>query len=61
MHRETPMPDPDKTPPAPPESEGETVQDGVYQVLIDHELDREGGMTKIPQPKRKKRIVFKQW
>lgn len=41
-------------------STGEDIQAGVYQVLVDHELDREGGMVKIPQPRRKRKL-FKEW
>ena len=39
---------------------GEAIQVGVYRVLVDHELDREGGMVEIPQPRRKRKL-FKEW
>jgi hypothetical protein len=47
-------------PTGPTQNVGEEVQPGVYQVLVDHELDREGGMVKILQPRRKRKL-FKEW
>ena len=35
------------------------LQDGVADAIVDFELVEHGGMVKIPQPKRKKRVVFK--
>ncbi len=37
------------------------LQDGVAEVLVDIELDRDGESktVKIPQPKRLRRVVFK--
>ena len=35
------------------------LQDGVADAIVDFELEGQGGMVRIPQPRRKKRVVFK--
>ena len=35
------------------------LQDGVADAIVDFELVEQGGMVKIPQVRRKKRVVFK--
>jgi hypothetical protein len=40
-------------------AEATGLQDGVANAIVDFELVEQGGMVKIPQPKRKKRVVFK--
>lgn len=35
------------------------LQEGVAEVIVDFELEQQGGTVKIPQPRRKKRVVFK--
>lgn len=60
----------EKKEPAPPPKPGEAVsvttnpaeatglQEGVAEVLVDYELEQ-GTTVRIPQPKRKRRVVFK--
>ena len=40
-------------------SKAEGLQEGVADAIVDFELEGQGGMVRIPQPKRKKRVVFK--
>ena len=40
-------------------AEATGLQDGVADAIVDFELVEQRGMVKIPQPKRKKRVVFK--
>lgn len=40
-------------------AEATGLQDGVAEVIVDFELEGQGGTVKIPQPRRKKRVVFK--
>ena len=40
-------------------SQAEGLQDGVAEAIVDFELEGQSGMVRIPQPKRKKRVVFK--
>ena len=54
----------DKEPPPKPSvtidpSQATGLQDGVADAIVDFELGEHGGMVKIAQPKRKKRVVFK--
>ena len=35
------------------------LQEGVADAIVDFELVEQGTMVRIPQPKRKKRVVFK--
>ena len=35
------------------------LQDGVADMIVDFELEQPGGTVKIPQLRRKKRVVFK--
>lgn len=35
------------------------VNSDVYRVLFDHEMERGGGTGKIPQPRRRQRILKK--
>jgi hypothetical protein len=57
------MSDEKETPPKPSvtlnPAEATGLQDGVANAIVDFELVEQGGMVKIPQPKRKKRVVFK--
>lgn len=40
-------------------AEATGLQEGVAEVIVDFELEQQGGTVKIPQPRRKKRVVFK--
>lgn len=51
----------DAQPPEPiadkPAEETAAVNDDVYRVLFDHEMERNGGSAKIPQPRRRRRLL----
>lgn len=40
-------------------SQATGLQDGVADAIVDFERAEQGTMVRIPQPKRKKRVVFK--
>lgn len=40
-------------------AEATGLQDGVADAIVDFERVEQGTMVRIPQPKRRKRVVFK--
>lgn len=40
-------------------AEATGLQEGVADAIVDFERVEQGGMVRIPQPRRKKRVVFK--
>ena len=43
--------------PEPAAVETAEVNDDIYRVLFDHEMERGSGMTKIAQPRRRRRLL----
>ena len=39
------------------ESEGADINSDIHRVLFDHEMERGGKTTRIPQPRRMRRFV----
>ena len=47
---------PDAIPADQPASAAPELESEMYRVLFDHEMDRGTGITRIPQPRRRRRL-----